>query len=388
MSFSEYLNAKPLFYDEIDYTRMPRVYEKIKESLPTPKIIHIIGTNGKGTTGRFLANALYSIGFNTGHYTSPHILEFNERIYLNDKNVTDTALEVAHIELQTLLDADDAASLSYFEYTTLLGMIIFKECDYVVMEAGLGGEHDATAVFPKTLTLVTPIAYDHEAFLGSSIEQIAKTKLMAIQNNAILATQKYNEVYEVAQTLVSERALKIYKVDELLNQSDIENIEKIAKNLSLVAYLKENLSLSIAALNFLKIVYTQSNFSSKPLFGRVSKISKNIVVDVGHNALAASRVAEALSGEKFTLVYNSYKDKNYKEILFILKPLIWEVEIIEVENQRVEDIAKIKKALDDLDIKHTIFKEIKEDKNYLVFGSFSVVEKFLKGYIDVSKQTV
>jgi dihydrofolate synthase/folylpolyglutamate synthase len=367
---------------------MPRVYEKIKEYLPTPKIIHIIGTNGKGTTGRFLANALYSIGFNTGHYTSPHILEFNERIYLNDKNVTDTALEVAHIELQALLDADDAASLSYFEYTTLLGMIIFKECDYVVMEAGLGGEHDATAVFLKTLTLVTPIAYDHEAFLGSSIEQIAKTKLMAIQNNAILATQKYNEVYEMSQTLVSERALKIYKVDELLNQSDIENIEKIAKNLSLVAYLKENLSLSIAALNFLKIVYTQSNFSSKPLFGRVSRISKNIVVDVGHNALAASRVAEALSGEKFTLVYNSYKDKNYKEILFILKPLIWEVEIIEVENQRVEDIAKIKKALDDLDIKHTIFKEIKEDKNYLVFGSFSVVEKFLKGYIDVSKQTV
>lgn len=73
---------------------------------------------------------------------------------------------------------------------------------------------------------------------------------MAIQNNAILATQKYDEVYEVAQTLASERALNIYKVDEVLNQSDIENIEKITKNLSLVAYLKENLSLSIAALNF------------------------------------------------------------------------------------------------------------------------------------------
>lgn len=164
MSFSEYLNAKPLFYDEIDYTRMPRIYEKIKDVLPTPKIIHIIGTNGKGTSGRFLANALYSIGFNTGHYTSPHILEFNERIYLNDKNITDTALEMAHIELQAILDADDADSLSYFEYTTLLGMIVFKECDYVVMEAGLGGEHDATAVFEKILTLVTPIAYDHEAF--------------------------------------------------------------------------------------------------------------------------------------------------------------------------------------------------------------------------------
>ncbi|MDD5371981.1 MAG: bifunctional folylpolyglutamate synthase/dihydrofolate synthase [Sulfurimonas sp.] len=385
MNFQEYLNAKPLYYDEIDYSRMPRVYEKIKHSLKIPKIIHIIGTNGKGTTGRFLATALFANGHRVGHYTSPHILEFNERIWLNGQNVSDEELQNAHEVLQKLLSEEDAASLSYFEYTTLLAVIIFKECEFVVMEAGLGGEHDATAVFPKILTLVTPIAYDHETFLGSDISQIAKTKLNAIQNSAIIAKQQFSEVYEVAKSLEGKN---IYRVDELLNEDDKKSIEAISKELLLAPYLVQNLSLSIAALKFLGISYKADDFKNAKLFGRLSRVSKNVIVDVGHNALAASSIAEALAGEKFTLVYNSYRDKNYKEILSILKPIVLGVEIIEVVNQRVEDIEKIQNALDDLGIKRTIFKEIKDEENYLVFGSFSVAEKFLKEYSDESKYTI
>lgn len=380
MILKDYLNSKPLYYDEIDYTRMPRIYEKLKSSLTTPKTVHIIGTNGKGTTGRFLANALCSMGVKVGHYTSPHILEFNERVWLNGANATDAELEDAHIELQKLLTPFDSDSLSYFEYTTLLGMIVFKKCDFVVMEAGLGGEFDATAVFAKCLTLVTPIGHDHEAFLGSTIEQIATTKLNAIQNSAILATQNYDEVYKIADKLMAEKSLNIKKVNEFIDEKDREKIEQIAKNLSLVPYLRDNLSLSIAALNFLGLKYEIENFSSAPLFGRVTKISDNITIDVGHNTLAAQGIAEALNGKKFTLIYNSYRDKNYKEILSILKPIILNVEIIEVDNQRVEELQIIQKALDDLGIKHTIFKEIKEEQSYLVFGSFSVVEAFLRSY--------
>lgn len=382
MTFSSYLDAKPLYYDEIDYTRMPKVYEKIKSLLPLQNVIHIIGTNGKGTTGRFLATALFANNHNVGHYTSPHILEFNERIWLNGQNVSDDALQIAHEKLQKLLDKEDADSLSYFEYTTLLAAILFRECDYVVMEAGLGGEYDATAVFSKILTLITPIAYDHEAFLGSDISQIATTKLNAIQNNAIIANQTFDEVYEVAKSLVGKN---IARVDELLEEDDKKNILAISKELFLAPYLVQNLSLSVAALKFLGVSYKVSDFKNAKLFGRLSHAAKNVLVDVGHNALAASSIAEALLGERFTLIYNSYKDKNYKEILSILKPIISSVEIIEVANQRVEELQKIQNALDDLNIKHTIFKEIKEEQNYLVFGSFSVVEKFLKEHIDVAK---
>jgi len=383
MILQEYLNTKPLYYEKIDYTRMPRVYEKIKLFLNNPKIIHIIGTNGKGTTGRFLANALCSMGFSTGHYTSPHILEFNERIWKNGKNVSDAELEKAHAELQKILIKDDASSLSYFEYTTLLAMIIFKKCDYIVMEAGLGGEFDATAVFAKILTLVTPIDYDHEAFLGSNIDQIATTKLNAIQNNAVLAMQSYGDVYKVADKLSREKKLNIHRVEELLNAVDKQKIEEISKKLSLVPYLIENLSLSIAALNFLKLEYTTANFENPPLFGRITKINENIIVDVGHNALAARSLLNALAGDRYVVIYNSYKDKNYKEILSILKPIILHLEIIIIDDQRAAQIEDIQNALNNLEIKHTIFKEIKPGYKYLVFGSFSRIfhiQIFILGY--------
>jgi dihydrofolate synthase/folylpolyglutamate synthase len=380
VNFLEYLNAKPLYYDEIDYTRMPRIYKKIKESLVTPKIIHVIGTNAKGTTGRFLANALHAKGLSVGHYSSPHILKFNERVWVDGANATDVELEEAHRELQKILTIEDAASLSYFEYTTLLSMIIFKECEYVVMEAGLGGEHDATAVFDKVLTLVTPIAYDHEALLGSSIEQIATTKLNAIQNSAIIATQTYPQVYSIAEQIASQKGLNIYMVNDFIKELDREKINHIANTLSLIPYLRDNLTLSIAALKFLKIEYETYDFKNPPLFGRVSKISKNITVDVGHNVLAAQGILKALHGDKYILVYNSYKDKIYKEILSILKPIILHVEIITIDEQRIVSIESIKSTLKNLKIKYKTFKETKPEYKYLVFGSFSVVERFLREY--------
>lgn len=382
MRVKEYLNLKPLYYEQIDYTRMPRIYEKIKSSFAAVKIVHVIGTNGKGTTGRFLANALFSMGFCIGHYTSPHILEFNERIWKNGANISDIELEEAHQELQKILTKDDADKLSYFEYTTFLAMLLFSGCDYVVMEAGLGGEHDATAVFPKLLTLVTPIAYDHEAFLGSNIDEIAATKLNAIQKSAILGTQNYEEVYETVQRLRGEKSLNIKRVDEVIDNEDKQKIDEISKKYSLAPYLSQNLSLSIAAIKFLGLAYGAENFLNPVLFGRLTKIAKNITIDVGHNVLAARSIADALMGEKYVLVYNSYKDKNYKEILAILKPIVLHVEIIVINDIRAAEIESIQTVLTNLEIKYKLFKEVKPEFNYLVFGSFSVVEAFLREYYE------
>ncbi len=377
---NKFLKAKPLFYETIDYTRMPRVYEKIKTHFTHPKIIHLIGTNGKGTTGRFLATALNSQGFNVGHYTSPHILEFNERIWLNGKNISDETLDETHKFLQTILTKEDADTLSYFEYTTFLGMLIFKECDYIVLEAGLGGEHDATAVFKKELTLVTPIDFDHQLFLGSTIQEIATTKLNAIQNNAIIASQKFTKVQDIAEAMMLENDLNIYNTTELLNNDDFSKIEQISNNLALVEYLQNNLQLSICALKFLKINYEVNDFNGARLFGRLSQYSDNILLDVGHNPLAASSIVDALKPNKYVLIYNSYKDKDYKEILDILKPIIINVEIIDINDKRIESKLQLQNTLNNLEIEYTTFKKIDPEQKYLVFGSFSVVEEFLKGH--------
>ena len=245
-----FLDAKPLFYDTIDYSRMPRVYARIKSFFSPLKVIHIIGTNGKGTTGRFLASALLKQGYSVGHYTSPHIELFNERLWLDGKNADDALLDDAHAKLQVILTKEESDALSYFEYTTLLAMLVYEKCDYVVLEAGLGGEHDATAVFEKILTLVTPIGMDHEAFLGHTIEAIAATKLRAIQKYAILAKKQRREVVDVAEMIAYKQGCKLLGVNELLNSEDENKIASIAQELSLAAYLVDNLAHAISALKF------------------------------------------------------------------------------------------------------------------------------------------
>jgi len=375
----KFLENKPLFYETIDYARMPRVYARVKAYFNLPKVIHIIGTNGKGTTGRFLATALVSLGFKVGHYTSPHILEFNERIWLNGASVSDALLEKHHIKLLQILTKEEADALSYFEYTTLLAMLLYSDkTEVIILEAGLGGEYDATSVFENELTLVTPIDRDHEAFLGDNIEAIARTKLNAIKKTAIIAKQKYNEIYNFLREISKKKHLDIFSVEELITEEDINKIKVIAKKESLAIYLQENLTLAIAALKFLEINYEGENFKNSKLFGRLTSLNSNILVDVGHNVLAAEAIYNNLKDKKYILVYNSYKDKNYKKILTILKPIISHVELIDVYNSRIEEADFLQKSLDELEIKYNKFENIIEDEKYLVFGSFSVVEAFMR----------
>ncbi len=376
----KFLDEKPLYYDEIDYGRMPRVYNRIKDKLTFPKIVHLVGTNGKGTTGRFLATALYNLGYKVGHYTSPHIVNFNERIWIDGSNITDNSLNLAHERLQNILTKEESNALSYFEYTTFIAMIIFEKLDYIVLEAGLGGEHDATAVFDKIVTLVTPIDLDHEAFLGSTISAIATTKLNAVRNSAILSEQKHEEVYTVSKELSQKKDIKFYKIEDFLDDEDYLKIEKITKSLELVEYLKSNLKLSISTLKFLNINYDVKDFNNSKLFGRLTSFKDNILLDVGHNVLAANSISLALKDRKYILVYNTYKDKNYREILSVLKPIVKHIEIINIDESRIEDTEVLKQAIKELDIECRYFLEIDSKDNYLIFGSFKVVEEFLRNY--------
>lgn len=378
MDLESFLASKPLFYDVIDYERFPKAYRKIAHLLHFPKIIHIVGTNGKGSTGRFLATALSRTGKATGHYTSPHILKFNERIWIDGTDISDTALENAHRKLSGFLDMHIARSLSYFEYTTLLAMMAFEKCEYVVLEAGLGGEFDATNVFTKVLSIFTPIDFDHSAFLGSTIESIASTKLRSMKSKALLGVQNHSIVEEIARGIALEKKCKLYTVQALAG----ENIRSMGLHLALKNgfsdYLRDNCELAMVAFELLGYEVQEALFDQNVLFGRLSKISENVTLDVGHNALAARAIAHAFQGKKITLVYNTYADKDYREILSILSPIIDCVEIIWVEEERIVSRTLLEEALGELGLDYRSFESIKPDKEYLVFGSFSVAEAFLK----------
>lgn len=378
MNLDDFLSSKPLFYDVIDYDRFPRAYRSIAEKLPKPHIIHIVGTNGKGSTGRFLATALHRCGKRVGHYTSPHILRFNERIWIDGSEIGDDALEAAHAKLSAILDADTAERLSYFEYTTLLSMVAYEGCEYVVLEAGLGGEHDATNVFDKALSVFTPIDFDHAAFLGTTIEEVASTKLRSMQSLALLGKQKHLEVETIARAIAEEKGCILYGIAERSTPSIRESALRIAKKKGLSDYLRDNLELAMCAFELLGHEPQEELFDQGALFGRLSRIAPNVTLDVGHNPLAARSIAEAYAGKKVTLVYNTYRDKDYREILSILSPVIDTVEIIDVDDVRIAERSDLEGALDELNIPYAPFEAIRKDKEYLVFGSFSVAETFLK----------
>ncbi|MEO1928078.1 MAG: bifunctional folylpolyglutamate synthase/dihydrofolate synthase [Nautiliaceae bacterium] len=365
---NEFLNQKPLFYKKIDLQRMPKTYELIKDKLNLPPVIHIVGTNAKGSTGRFLAHTLLKRGFKVGHYTSPHIMEFNERIWLNGKNIDNETLEKIHRKLQKLLPKEIINSLSYFEYTTLLAVFAFEGLDYVIMEAGLGGEFDATNVFKKKISLITPIDFDHQSFLGNNIKEIATTKLKSIEKEAIIGKQPHKEVYEIAKKLHK----KIYNYLDFFNNEEIKTLKA---NFHCPKFLFDNYLLAMSFLKKENIPFSIEDIKDLTLAGRMQEIEKDLWIDVGHNPLAAKALLNSLP-KKVNLVYNTYNDKDYEEILKILKPKINKLYLIDVNNKRIEDKEKIKKTALKLRIEVEEFKDIK--KPMLVFGSFSVVEEFLK----------
>ncbi len=381
-----FLERKPLYYKEIDHKRVYIAYGILKPHIKRPETIHIVGTNGKGSTGRMIAHLAYWQGmrneklemrnFSVGHYSSPHILKFNERIWLDGRDVSDEVLETAHQRLFGILGQEMSDALSYFEYTTLLAFVVFENCDLMVLEAGLGGEFDATNVCDKELSVITPIGIDHQTFLGESIEEIAATKIRSIQKKVLLAPQVYDEVVSVAEKIAAEKNAELFLSEQLAVSS--EQLRAIAREKIWPNYLLENAVVSLQALNLLDIPYDVNDLRSLELFGRFYALTENIRIDVGHNPLAAQAIVKAMEADT-VLIYNSLDDKEYEEVLRILKPKVKRVEIIYIESQRATVTEKIEKALETVGLPYSGFQnKIDRNEKYLVFGSFYVVEAFLK----------
>ena len=140
----------------------------------------------------------------------------------------------------------------------------------------------------------------------------------------------------------------------------------------------ENASVAMQALDILDIAYNVNDLRSLELFGRFYPLTENIRIDVGHNPLAARAIEKALD-KKVVLIYNALDDKDYEEVLRILKPKVKRVELIKIESQRATTLEEIEKALETVGLDYSYYEnKIDENENYLVFGSFYVVEAFLK----------
>ncbi|MEN9782275.1 MAG: Folylpolyglutamate synthase [Pseudomonadota bacterium] len=228
--------------------------EKMKECLRflcnpqnnIKNVIHIAGTNGKGSTCSFLRQILEESGYSVAVYTSPHLIEVNERFYFHKRLATDQ--EVIEY-LNKVNEVGSNFELSIFETEVIMALLMFKEknTDFNIFEVGMGGEFDATNIFEETnkiCSIITSISFDHMEFLGNTIEQIASAKAGIIKKNVptFLAKQKYAEVYNVIKSKCLEMNSKLQYCNQV--NSDLE--------LSLKGeFQKENATNAIQVCKFL-----------------------------------------------------------------------------------------------------------------------------------------
>ncbi len=377
---SAFLETKPKEYHKFDPSRFIQIYKDFKNAFfeIQAKVIHVVGTNGKGSTGRFLTLLLADQNFKVLHFTSPHVFEFRERFFLNGSVVEESVLENAHQQLQSHAFS---SACSYFEYATLLAVMLAKDCDYLVLEAGLGGEFDSTNALEKTLSVFTPIDYDHKEFLGDSLESIAQTKLKAMGSLSIIAPQQ-ELVLNAAQKIAREKHAKLIVVQNEISKGVRDYIERY----HLARFLAMNLEVALKAFETLLPCNKQEvlkNLKPLNLIGRCELLSPNILIDVGHNPHSAKALKEEIKrvfNTKIILIYNCYQDKDAFLVLEILKPVIKKVLILELHNERIIQLEKLKEILETLGLEYALFEDLKENENYLVYGSFLVANAFYKRY--------
>ena len=181
-------------------------------------VIHVAGTNGKGSTCAFIKSILEESGFKVAMYTSPHLIKINERFYINKNFATDEQINAKLKHIKHII-GDDCA-ISSFETEVILGLLFFKsaDCDFNIIEVCLGGEFDATNVFKtKLCSVITSISFDHTDILGNSINEITLAKCGIMQPNipTFLAKQKHGDVVKIVDQQCNLKKSPLYRNDAI-----------------------------------------------------------------------------------------------------------------------------------------------------------------------------
>jgi len=287
------------------------------------KILHIAGTNGKGSTATILEASLLEAGYKVGKYTSPHIENFNERIVVNKEQISDERICSYYKKIRTLIEVNNLHP-TFFEITTAMMFDYFKDCncEYVVLETGLGGRFDATNVCHPEISIITNVSMDHVNILGDNLADIAHEKCGIIKNSPVVVADSGLELIAAV-----EKETKDY-VDVIKKYSDVkfELTEDFGTNIY-IDDLEFNLSLygEYQINNFLGAYETlkKIGISNENIQDAVSKVSwpgrfeiyskENplIILDGAHNVDAASRLKEN--------ILSKYNKKNVVTLISILE---------------------------------------------------------------------
>jgi dihydrofolate synthase/folylpolyglutamate synthase len=341
---------------------------------------HIAGTNGKGSTAAFLESILRHAGLRTGLNTSPHLEKINERIRIDGKEISDEDFAAVFTRIhqtieQLLADGKLRAHPTYFECVTAMALEHFAQqrVDFAVFEVGLGGRLDATNILVPTVTIITPIDFDHENFLGHSLHEIATEKAGILKPNIpVVVAEQLPEAREVILNRAKELTCPVietsvaYRIHEKPRSAQQTSSESFATGTSTATTVEisSGWSLDISpslpghfqvqnALNAIaaaRVLVTRgsritdnaiaSGISNTVWPGRLEKLQSHpdVYLDGAHNPAAARELAAFLAqnfaSRKIWLIYGALRDKSVDEVAGWLFPLAAEVAFTEPRTPR------------------------------------------------------
>ena len=331
----DYLNSRLMFgmVPGLESTR------KLCNALGNPersfKTIHIVGTNGKGSTSYYLAGILQAHGFKTGLFTSPHLVSLRERIRVNDNPISDADLDRLLLQVKSVAGQLQVEP-TFFEVLTLVSFLYYAEqgVEVVSMEAGMGGRLDSTAVACGNIVVLTSIGLEHTEVLGPTESAILKEKMAIVE-----ADRRRNKTFVVGG--LSEKLLAEARAyaSELGAECIVPEIRTDIKLPNLGRHYIENASLSLAAAEcFVKGAgrpYDEAlalkTLETRSWAGRMQQLAdKNgevrYILDGAHNSHAVRRLVETLAqyypGVQFHCVFGALKDKDVGEMLKLMSPFV------------------------------------------------------------------
>ena len=380
---------------------------------PAPYVITVAGTNGKGSTCRFLEVALMKLGLKVGVYSSPHLLRYNERVRINGQLLDDQA----HIDSFTEIDQNKTASLTYFEFSTLSALKLFKDAklDVVILEVGLGGRLDATNIVDPHLAVITSIDIDHVAFLGNNREDIGREKAGIFRANIPVIIGEPDcpqSILAIAQDLNAQKFQRNvdwqYEVKDgtFYWQSKTQQFDALPMPLipipnagSAIATLLKtpfNVSEHVICETLQEAQMTGRFQQLQPTdFAHFSgqKPKAQVIIDVGHNPHAARYLAERLQAVKKAKIFAIFSCLEDKELSGIVQPLrevidewhcvgldCWRGQSGQAVFDKLVNVLPNATACvyENVDaIAPILFEQAEEQDIILVFGSFHTVADFV-----------
>ena len=363
-------------------------------------VVHIAGTNGKGSTAAFLKEILEVHDLSVNIYTSPHLINFNERIRINKKLISDKNLIniLEEVELK-----NDRNPITFFEITTAAAFIAFKRfpADINIFETGLGGRLDATNIIEnKKLTIITKIGFDHEEFLGNNIQKIAKEKSGILRKNipVIIAKQSNDEALKVLINAAKDLNSMPIKVKRISNNTKLGLAGNFQYENASTAFTSAKFLIPSISMSKVRKALARTSWSGriqKLNDGKIFNLRKNItIIDGSHNqdgAFVLNQHISKISLGKWNIIIGMLNNREVKDFVKIFKNHINQIYAITIpESKNSHSARDIKYKLDTLGFNTIVSNSFEEalkeaDKNIplLITGSL-----YLAGYALKFNETI